>query len=89
MEKERALQPAKNEKTDEGQENMAPRGINKGFSAMSLLFALFYVSCAFRGNILFELSTFYFSPYTGLTRISGVSSSPWPEGLSCRASRIC
>ena len=52
MEKDRILQLAKSEKTDEGRESAALGGVNKGFGAMSLLFALFYVSCAIKGKRL-------------------------------------
>lgn len=50
MDKEKILEKSRKEKFDEAQESYAMKGIQTGFSLVSLLFVIFYLSCAFTGK---------------------------------------
>lgn len=52
MLKEEVLKKSRMEKFDEAKESYALRGIQIGFGFVSLLFVLFYVSCAIKGHTL-------------------------------------
>lgn len=50
MDKENILERSRNENVDEAVESFSMRGLQNGYYFASLLFGLFYVSCAIRGK---------------------------------------